>query len=115
MTRANRATPNPLCRMATGSLRMSQNASRPHCGAEALVIIAAAHEMGERSDGDTVTYVRNQNLHVSKICKNLCGFCGFGRKATDEGRTAPITSTTFRWHGGRGAQDDPACPALRCQ
>jgi FO synthase subunit 2 len=29
--------------------------------------------------------VRNQNLHVTNICKNLCGFCGFGRNATDEG------------------------------
>ena len=27
----------------------------------------------------------NQNLHVTNICKNLCGFCGFGRKATDPG------------------------------
>jgi len=29
--------------------------------------------------------VRNQNLHVTNICKNLCGFCGFGRNATDDG------------------------------
>jgi 5-amino-6-(D-ribitylamino)uracil---L-tyrosine 4-hydroxyphenyl transferase len=48
-------------------------------------ITAAADEMRERRVGDTVTYVRNQNLHVTNICKNLCGFCGFGRKATDEG------------------------------
>jgi FO synthase subunit 2 len=41
--------------------------------------------MRERKVGDTVTYVRNQNLHVTNICKNLCGFCGFGRKSTDEG------------------------------
>jgi FO synthase subunit 2 len=46
---------------------------------------AAADEMRERRAGDIVTYVRNQNLHVTNICKNLCGFCGFGRKATDEG------------------------------
>ncbi len=48
-------------------------------------VVSAADEMRERRVGDTVTYVRNQNLHVTNICKNLCGFCGFGRKATDEG------------------------------
>jgi FO synthase subunit 2 len=48
-------------------------------------ITATADEMRERRKGDVVTYVRNQNLHVTNICKNLCGFCGFGRKATDPG------------------------------
>ena len=54
-------------------------------GSDVLAITAAADEMRERRVGDTVTYVRNQNLHVTNICKNLCGFCGFGRKVTDEG------------------------------
>ncbi len=35
--------------------------------------------------GPDVTYVRNQNIHITNICKNLCGFCGFGRKEEDEG------------------------------
>ena len=48
-------------------------------------ITAAADEMREKKVGDIVTYVRNQNLHVTNICKNLCGFCGFGKKATDPG------------------------------
>ena len=48
-------------------------------------IASVADEMREQRVGDTVTYVRNQNLHVTNICKNLCGFCGFGRKAGDEG------------------------------
>jgi FO synthase subunit 2 len=48
-------------------------------------ILSAADEMREERVGKTVTYVRNQNLHVTNICKNLCGFCGFGRKAGDEG------------------------------
>lgn len=47
-------------------------------------IAAAADEMRERYTGDNVTYVKNQNLHVTNICKNLCGFCGFGRSAEDE-------------------------------
>ncbi len=46
-------------------------------------IAAAADELRERKVGDVVTYVRNQNIHVTNICKNLCGFCGFGRRATD--------------------------------
>jgi 5-amino-6-(D-ribitylamino)uracil---L-tyrosine 4-hydroxyphenyl transferase len=54
-------------------------------GRDVWRITAAADEMRERQVGNTVTYVRNQNLHVTNICKNLCGFCGFGRKATDEG------------------------------
>jgi 5-amino-6-(D-ribitylamino)uracil---L-tyrosine 4-hydroxyphenyl transferase len=54
-------------------------------GRDVFRITAAADEMRERRAGDTVTYVRNQNLHVTNICKNLCGFCGFGRKITDEG------------------------------
>ncbi|MDK2889744.1 MAG: 5-amino-6-(D-ribitylamino)uracil---L-tyrosine 4-hydroxyphenyl transferase [Methanoculleus sp.] len=48
-----------------------------------LEIAAAADELRERKVGDAVTYVRNQNIHVTNICKNLCGFCGFGRRADD--------------------------------
>ncbi|MFA4860864.1 5-amino-6-(D-ribitylamino)uracil--L-tyrosine 4-hydroxyphenyl transferase CofH [Methanoregula sp.] len=50
-----------------------------------LKILSAADELREQKTGSVVTYVKNQNLHVTNICKNLCGFCGFGRKATDEG------------------------------
>jgi FO synthase subunit 2 len=54
-------------------------------GRDIYRITALADEIREQRAGDTVTYVRNQNLHVTNICKNLCGFCGFGRKATDDG------------------------------
>ena len=54
-------------------------------GRDVLAITSAADEMRAQRVGDTITYVRNQNLHVTNICKNLCGFCGFGRKVTDEG------------------------------
>ncbi|MGA2160772.1 MAG: 5-amino-6-(D-ribitylamino)uracil--L-tyrosine 4-hydroxyphenyl transferase CofH [Methanoregula sp.] len=54
-------------------------------GRDVFRVIAAADEVRENFVGDTVTYVRNQNLHVTNICKNLCGFCGFGKKATDPG------------------------------
>jgi len=42
-------------------------------GRDVWRITAAADEMWERRKGDTVTYVKNQNLHVTNICKNLCG------------------------------------------
>ena len=42
-------------------------------------LFKAADEMRERKVGKQVTFVRNQNLHITNICKNLCGFCGFGR------------------------------------
>jgi len=48
-------------------------------------VCSAADQVREEKAGPFVTYVRNQNLHLSNICKNLCGFCAFGRKATDEG------------------------------
>jgi hypothetical protein len=48
-------------------------------------IVAAADQLREMKVGDTVTYVRNQNLHVTNICKNVCGFCGFGRPRGAEG------------------------------
>jgi len=54
-------------------------------GRDVLSVAAAADEVRERKAGDVVTYVRNQNLHVTNICKNLCGFCGFGRRAGDPG------------------------------
>jgi FO synthase subunit 2 len=54
-------------------------------GRDVWRITTAADEIRELRAGDDVTYVRNQNLHVTNICKNLCGFCGFGRNATDEG------------------------------
>ena len=54
-------------------------------GRDVWDIAAAADELRERKVGDAVTYVRNQNVHVTNICKNLCGFCGFGRRADDPG------------------------------
>ena len=54
-------------------------------GRDVWRIAAAADELRERKVGETVTYVRNQNIHVTNICKNRCGFCGFGRGADDPG------------------------------
>ena len=54
-------------------------------GREIFDICRAADELREEKVGPTVTFVRNQNIHLTNICKNLCGFCAFGRRATDEG------------------------------
>jgi len=46
-------------------------------------IAAAADELREQKVGDVVTYVRNQNINVTNLCVNACGFCGFSRKPGD--------------------------------
>jgi len=48
-------------------------------GSDVWEIVSAADRLREEKVGDTVTYVRNQNIHITNICKNLCGFCGFGK------------------------------------
>lgn len=52
-------------------------------GRDLYSLFAAADEMREEKVGNTVTFVRNQNVHITNICKNLCGFCGFGRRKSD--------------------------------
>jgi FO synthase subunit 2 len=66
-------------------LRQKQPGFWTHGAGEVFQIASAADEVRERHVGDSVTYVKNQNLHVTNICKNLCGFCGFGRSVGDEG------------------------------
>ena len=48
-------------------------------------IASAADEMRERAVGNRITYVRNQNINVTNVCVNRCGFCGFSKKPGDEG------------------------------
>jgi len=48
-------------------------------------IAAAADEKREKVAGNAVTYVRNQNINVTNLCVNSCGFCGFSKKPGDEG------------------------------
>ena len=55
-------------------------------GREVWEIAAAADELRERRVGDAVTYVRNQNINVTNLCVNACGFCGFSRKPGDPDR-----------------------------
>ena len=48
-------------------------------------IAGAADEVREDRAGEAVTYVRNQNINVTNLCVNNCGFCGFSKKPGDEG------------------------------
>jgi FO synthase subunit 2 len=48
-------------------------------------IATAADEVREQRVGNAVTYVRNQNINVTNLCVNTCGFCGFSKKSGDEG------------------------------
>src|SRR5512136_3160689 len=48
-------------------------------------IARAADEVREQRVGNDVTYVRNQNINVTNLCVNSCGFCGFSKKHGDDG------------------------------
>lgn len=48
-------------------------------------IARAADQVREVKAGNVVTYVRNQNINVTNLCVNSCGFCGFSKKRGDEG------------------------------
>lgn len=54
-------------------------------GQEVFDLFRAADEVCRRKNGNKVTFVRNQNIHITNICKNLCGFCGFGRTKKSPG------------------------------
>jgi len=52
-------------------------------GRDVFRIAEAADLAREIAVGDTVTFVRNQNINVTNICVNSCGFCGYSRKSGD--------------------------------
>jgi len=54
-------------------------------GRDVWAIAKAADEVREQRAGDAVTWVKNQNINVTNICINTCGFCGYSRKKGDEG------------------------------
>ncbi|MFA6331413.1 MAG: 5-amino-6-(D-ribitylamino)uracil--L-tyrosine 4-hydroxyphenyl transferase CofH [Methanoregula sp.] len=54
-------------------------------GRQVWEIASAADEVREACAGNAVTYVRNQNINVTNLCVNACGFCGYSKKPGDEG------------------------------
>ncbi len=62
-------------------------------GRDIFLLFSLADALREERAGTVVTYVRNQNIHLTNICKNLCGFCGFGRNEGDDGAFCDNTET----------------------
>jgi len=54
-------------------------------GRDVWDVAAAADVVRKKKAGDAVTYVLNQNINVTNLCVNRCGFCGFSKKAGDAG------------------------------
>ena len=54
-------------------------------GRQVWDITGAADEVREQRAGNAITYVRNQNINVTNLCVNACGFCGYSKKPGDEG------------------------------
>ena len=48
-------------------------------------VAAAADAMREQRAGPAVTWVLNQNINVTNLCVNTCGFCGFSKKPGNDG------------------------------
>jgi FO synthase subunit 2 len=49
----------------------------------AFSIAYTADIMREKITGNTITWVKNQNINCSNICVNHCGFCGFSCTKSD--------------------------------
>jgi 5-amino-6-(D-ribitylamino)uracil---L-tyrosine 4-hydroxyphenyl transferase len=48
-------------------------------------IARTADEVRGMRAGPAVTWVLNQNINVTNLCVNSCGFCGYSKKPGDEG------------------------------
>jgi FO synthase subunit 2 len=77
-----------LLRDITGSHRLTEEEALELFraqGRDVWDVAAAADRMRQAKAGDAVTYVRNQNINVTNLCVNACGFCGFSKKPGDAG------------------------------
>jgi len=54
-------------------------------GRDVWDVACAADHVRQQKAGDFVTYVRNQNINVTNLCVNACGFCGYSKKPGEEG------------------------------
>jgi 5-amino-6-(D-ribitylamino)uracil---L-tyrosine 4-hydroxyphenyl transferase len=54
-------------------------------GRDVWEIARTADEVREERAGPAVTWVRNQNINVTNLCVNACGFCGYSKKPGDDG------------------------------
>jgi len=75
-----------LLRDVAGGHRLTEGEALRLMGAtgrDVWAVAECADRLREERVGEAVTYVRNQNLNVTNICVNSCGFCGFSRKKGD--------------------------------
>ena len=75
-----------LLRDVAGGHRLTEGEAESLMGAtgrDVWAIAGCADQVREDRVGQAVTYVRNQNINVTNICVNACGFCGFSRKQGD--------------------------------
>jgi FO synthase subunit 2 len=75
-----------LLKDVAGGHRLTEGEAESLMGAagrDVWAIAACADQVREERVGQAVTYVRNQNINVTNICVNACGFCGFSRKQGD--------------------------------
>ena len=88
-----------LLRDVAGGHRLTEEEAGHLMGAtgrDVWKIASCADLVREERVGQAVTYVRNQNINVTNICVNACGFCGFSRK---RGIPMPTSSTRLLSRG----------------
>ena len=80
-------------------------------GREVWKVAEAADELRERKVGNAVTYVRNMNIHLTNICKNRCGLCGFGSGGAPSGggRAYCVCRRCIPYRGGGSRHRTAAC------
>ena len=54
-------------------------------GADLDAVVAVADQLRRQAVGDAVTFVVNRNINFTNVCYMGCRFCGFARRAEDEG------------------------------
>ena len=54
-------------------------------GADKPAMYAAADELRRRVNGDRVSFVVNRNINFTNVCYMGCRFCGFAKRAEDQG------------------------------
>jgi len=54
-------------------------------GADREAVFLVADTLRQRANGDRVSFVVNRNINFTNICYMGCRFCGFAKRAEDEG------------------------------
>lgn len=77
-----------ILKQALGGSRLTEDEAKvlfSAKGRDLWDVAAAADKVREEEAGEAVTYIRNQNINVTNVCVNACGFCGYSKKPGDAG------------------------------